>query len=146
MAVYSNKGPGLGSVGSYQMSGRPWLTGSDSMKGDITDRIKFPNVAKSVTVISNTAHDIYVHFAPGVVSITGSHYFPLTTAAEQATFNVRCREIYITTPAANAGNAASYSLIAELTGIPNYELTGTMSGSGVSSDHNDNYWSRATNY
>ena len=50
---------GLGSVGQYQMSGRPYVTGSSTLKGDDTDQIRFPNITKSITVINNNAHDIF---------------------------------------------------------------------------------------
>ena len=53
---------GLGNVGSYQVSGKPYLTGSS-----ITDlnefEVNFPNVTKSVTIEKTAgAGELRVHF------------------------------------------------------------------------------------
>jgi len=39
MATFKNYKAGLGSVGSYQVSGVPWMTGSTSLVGSGEDRI-----------------------------------------------------------------------------------------------------------
>ena len=65
-----NSGPrqytvGLGSVGSYQVSGFPWITGSvNGLAAGAEDKLSFPSVAKSVTIINTDADscDIHVHF------------------------------------------------------------------------------------
>ena len=61
---------GLGSVGSYQVSGVPWVTGSITLAAGATDKLVFPTVAKSITVINTdgleaTADvELQVHFNP----------------------------------------------------------------------------------
>ena len=143
MNIYSHM-PGVHNVGSYQVSGRPWLTGSADIDANVQHKIGFPFVAKSVRVINKSEVDLRVHFndsqnvvTPGEVTGSstakgsGHHYVTLTGAlgqqAERAiTMNVRCKEVYITSTAANG----AYEVFAELTGIPAGSLT-PMSGSGL---------------
>ena len=44
--------PGISNVGSYQVSGKPYITGSADIDNDVQHKISFPQVAKSVTVIN----------------------------------------------------------------------------------------------
>ena len=124
--------PGLGHVGSYQVSGRPWISGSKA--GDTTagqeKLFTFPTVAKSVTVHrrdNQSSSPVRVHFAPSNTSenITeGVHYIELNSLDDSISLNIKCSEIYVSSSHAN--NA--YTVIAELTGIPAgemYELTGS---------------------
>jgi len=119
-------------VGSYQVSGVPWITGSNgSLVPGGEDRIQFPFVAKSFVIVNTDASsdDIYVHFnATGSGNIIGGlHYFALNDNKDSITFNTKCTEIYISAPAGNAGNG-SYTVVAELTRIGTnsmYALTGS---------------------
>tara|TARA_R100001082_G_scaffold6562_3_gene4204 strand:+ start:349 stop:801 length:453 start_codon:yes stop_codon:yes gene_type:complete len=129
---------GIGHVGSYQVSGYPYLTGSsvdgDGLDSGSTAKISFPSVAKSVTVINQstgTGDDLRVSFnAPessdsnvGFVN-KGHHYITLTNKLDSVTFNVKCKEIYIT----SVQNGSHFELFAELTGIHTgsmYNLTGS---------------------
>ena len=83
-----NSGPrqytaGIGSVGSYQVSGIPWITGSgaNGLAVGAEDKITFPSVAKSVMVQLHDSNSdvIHVHFNSsgsngGVYE--GNHYLP----------------------------------------------------------------------
>jgi len=131
---------GIGSVGSYQVSGVPWITGSgaDGLAAGAEVKISFPTVAKSVMVqLHDTDNEvIHVHFnssgSNGNV-YDGNHYFPLTSNRDSITFNVKCKEIYVSNPpAANggSGNASGYRVIAELTGIEPFEMF-PLTGSGL---------------
>ena len=54
MATFQYKGQGLRSVGAYQVSGVPYITGSNGQLAAAEEaRIQFPHVAKSVTVINS---------------------------------------------------------------------------------------------
>ena len=44
--------PGIGNVGSYQVSGYPYVTGSVRLNDGEEHKISFPRVAKSITVIN----------------------------------------------------------------------------------------------
>jgi hypothetical protein len=126
---------GIGSVGSYQVSGVPWITGSDNgLAGGSEDKISFPSVAKAVTVINTDAEskDIHVHFnsKTGTDVSGGLHYVPLDAKNNSFTFQMKCKEIYISSPTWGAGGAASYTVIAELTGISPSEMF-NLTGSGL---------------
>ena len=131
--------PGLGNVGSYQVSSLPYITGSSNMGGSgIEHRHQFDNVAKSVTIINRSAGtapsqdamtaDIRVHFnatGSGRV-IDGLHYVGLENDGDSITLNMKCKEIYVSSNVANA----AYTLIAELTNIPSSEMH-DLTGSGL---------------
>jgi len=157
MAVYNAPKVGLYNVGSYQVSGKPFITGSALSTNNKVQRISFPNVTKSVTVINGPAVDlpIQVHFQSGsdvtafaagengsagekAISNTGDdvitfkHFVTLSNLGDSVTFNVKCKEIFISTPA-SAGTNVDYQVIADLTSIPTtsmYHLT----GSGITDD------------
>ena len=133
---YHNVSPGISSVGSYQVSGTPFITGSTTLANGGEDAIIFPGVTKSITVInrpsgSGEAPDIRLHFAPTTAGnvVTGNHFITLTSNKDSMTMNVKCSALYISRDDATAGNA-SYTVFAEVTGIN----TGNMfplTGSGV---------------
>ena len=131
MAVsYPGHGVGLRNVGSYQVSGHPFLTGTSDMGSAGTEvKISFPFITKTVTVVNSGSADkeIKVHFnsdsAPGEV-LDSFHYLSLNSNEDSFTFDVKCKEIYITNSHANAG----FMLYASLTNIPvssMYALTGS---------------------
>mgnify|MGYP003128193641 CR=1 FL=1 len=126
---FSTYGVGLGHVGSYQVSGRPWITGSAALAADQEVKYEFPSVSKSITVINRSSNDIRVHFnttSPTDV-IDGLHYVLMDSKEDSYTFNVKAKEIYVSAPAANGGNA-SFTIITELTSIDSdrmYALTGS---------------------
>jgi hypothetical protein len=119
---------GIGNVGSYQVSGTPWITGSATMAKDTEHTVSFPYVARSVCVINHTSDVIRVHFNPGASGnvVSGLHFVELDSDEDSYTFNVKCKEIYISAP--NTGTTREYRVIAELTNIPTqrmYSLTGS---------------------
>jgi len=123
---------GLNNVGSYQVSGIPFITGSNgSLPGDYEARIKFPYVSRSVTVInSGSGGPLLVHFnssSDGDVTSDKSHHY-VTLASDQTsmTFDVKCKEIFITSKGAGTG----FELFAELTNIPTGSMY-TLTGSGL---------------
>jgi len=132
MAIsYPGHGVGLRNVGSYQISGHPFITGSADMGTAGTEhRVVFPYVAKSVTVINSGSADkeIKVHFnsdSDGSV-LDSFHYISLNSNEDQFTFNVKCKEIYVTNTDASAG----FMLYASLTGIDVNSMY-TLTGSGL---------------
>tara|TARA_Y100000310_G_scaffold340002_1_gene434417 strand:- start:418 stop:831 length:414 start_codon:yes stop_codon:yes gene_type:complete len=123
---------GLHNVGSYQVSGRPWITGSLQLGVGAEDQIIFPSVTKSITVINTESldGDLHVHFnskTSGDVT-KGMHYIPLNDNDDRITLNVKCKEIYISNP--DASNAVAYTVIAELTNIGFVEMI-PLTGSGL---------------
>jgi hypothetical protein len=130
MSVHNYK-VGLGSVGSYQVSGKPWVTGSTISDG-AEHYIQFPSVAKAVTVINTDPSgddDIRIHFnstGSGNV-IGGNHYITLANARDSLTLTTKCKEIYISNPSASP---SAYQMIAELTGINSNDMF-VLTGSGL---------------
>ena len=130
--VYYQKA-GIGAVGSYQVSGKPWITGSyNTLAAGDEHTITFPSVTKAVTVINTDTDscDIHVHFnskLAGAVS-GGLHYLALNGLNDAFTFACKCKEIYISNPDASA--AGSYTVVAELTGINVNEMF-VLTGSGL---------------
>ena len=126
---------GLRNVGSYQISGHPFLTGSVIGTG-AEQKIEFPFVTRSVTVISSGSATLRVYFnstgsalSPNVV--TNKHHLTLQGDGENITFNVRCKEIFVNCSEDGCdgqGDKNGYELFAELTTIPTgsmYVLTGS---------------------
>ena len=143
---YPGHGAGLRNVGSYQVSGHPFLTGCADMGAvDKEFKVKFPFVTKSITVAASGSSKIRVHFnsvADSEDVLDGGHFISLSSSAnpdhsegatggiQQFTFDVRCREIYITNITANA----QWELYASLTNIHTgsmYKLTGSGLTDGV---------------
>ena len=136
--------PGLGHVGSYQVSAMPYITGSADMgSAGEEHRIQFGSVAKSVTVINRSSGtgaslhgmeaDLRVHYnatGSGFV-VDGLHYVGLEGNGDSITLNMKCKEIYVSSNVANA----AYTVIAELTNIPSNEMH-DLTGSGLTT-YND---------
>tara|TARA_R100000008_G_scaffold76026_1_gene55584 strand:- start:170 stop:571 length:402 start_codon:yes stop_codon:yes gene_type:complete len=125
---FNHSRPGVAHVGSYQVSGRPWITGSADIDNNVQHHHKFPAVAKSVTVINRADVPLRVHFNdkadPGVVG--GLHYITLSTTKDKHTFNVRCKEIFVT----STGDNGAYEIAAELTSISADDMF-ALTGSGL---------------
>jgi len=126
---------GLGHAAPYQVSGHPFITGSATLDNGIQSKVEFPAVAKSVTVINRTNVALRVHFtdkathadADGTGEVfNGLHYITLDNKKDAITFDIKCKEIYVT----STGNDGAYELFAELTSIhPNNMYA--LSGSGL---------------
>jgi hypothetical protein len=129
---------GINNVGSYQVSGLPYITGSSALAKGQEAKYVFPKITKSITVINGSAQDIRVHFAStgsdtgasGVM--TGSHFVLFDSKEDSYTFNVKAGEIYVSAPHANGSDNASFTIVAELTLI-DVPSSFILSGSGISS-------------
>ena len=69
---YYDQSPGITDVGSYQVSGYPWVTGSVILDGQ-EHEINFPSVTKAIYIQNKTLAgqgntDILVHFDTGINS------------------------------------------------------------------------------
>ena len=123
--------PGIGHVGSFQVSGYPYVTGSTNLDDGVEQKIEFPRVVKSITVINRAAPEIRVHFnskSSGNV-YTGGHYISLPVSGDAVTFNIKCKEIYVSN-GSGTGTNASYELFAEVTSIESREMP-VLTGSGL---------------
>ena len=125
---------GIRNVGSYQVSGWPWMTGSD-IAADAEHHIGFPSVTKAITVIPSGAFGgtdaaIRVHFAPMayVNGTDGTHHYITLESADSITMNIKCTDMYITGVSTGCG----YEVFAELTSIPTASMSVPITGSGIS--------------
>ena len=112
--------PGIGHVGSYQVAGRPYITGSaggTTLANGAEDTISFPNVTRSITVINFGSNAIRVHFASKDTdrTIAGKHFIELDSDEDSIQMNVKTDKLFISN---DSGGTATYRVIAELTGIP----------------------------
>ncbi len=122
--------PGIGHVGSFQVSGYPYVTGSTNLDDGVEQKIEFPRVVKSITVINRAGVEIKVHFnskSSGNV-YTGGHYISLPVSGDAVTFNIKCKEIYVSN--ASGTDNAGYELFAEVTSIESREMP-VLTGSGL---------------
>jgi hypothetical protein len=120
---------GLHNVGSYQVSGQPYLSGAITTStpgSNIDGYYNFPSVSKRVVVTNNDAsNDAIVSFAPFLEAQKGNHNFSNSAsgsgnwlylkAGTSIDLNVKSKEIFV---APNAGQAVNdISIYAELTNI-----------------------------
>ena len=146
-----NYNSGIHNVGSYQVSGRPFVTGSEAIVGQ-EYKINFPKVTKSITVIFSGSAGakgingvdlgdtdcLRVYFARTAsqdpITPGERHYITLGGHGESVTFDIKCKEIFIGCVTEQANEAApyiGYEVFAELTNID----VGSMyshTGSGIS--------------
>mgnify|MGYP003115384857 CR=1 FL=1 len=154
MATHNYNSVGLRNVGSYQVSGDPFISGSGptSQADAKMKRYEFPGVVREFTVAnlaklgdgSTASKAINLSFVSGSAGFdfTSTDTVAVTDATWQSselqvgqhywtievgssvTFRTKCKEIYITT----MSGAAQYKILGELTNIPvssMYHLTGS---------------------
>lgn len=154
MPIYNSNSRGyvgLRNVGSYQVSGTPFLTGSTNLDDGKVHRISFPYVTKSITIINTSTtngEDIDIHFSTGnvitdqakgggIADIDASedvvkHNNKITIPAGNGslTMDVKCAKFFVSN--LSGQNNLSYQVIAELTQIPTGSMY-TLTGSGINS-------------
>jgi hypothetical protein len=141
---YYNQSPGIASVGSYQVAGMPWVTGSSALETGVANeqRIRFPAVSKSITIrntsFQNADSFVVVSFAsakdPGDRDTqNGLHLLtlpsPLATYSDgrsEITLDAKVKEVYIQA----AGATAAFEVYASLTGIDVANMI-PLTGSGI---------------
>ena len=128
---------GLGHSAPYMVSGHPFITGSATVGDNVQEKISFPAVAKSVTIINRADVALHVYFTDATTHggadgephavLEGLHYITLDNKKDSVTFDIKCKEIYIGN---KSGAEGAYQLFAELTSIhPNNMYA--LSGSGI---------------
>jgi hypothetical protein len=128
-------GPGISNVGSYQVAGIPFITGSSNLDDDTEHTINFPSVTRSVTVANYSASPIRFSFASkdtGQVT-QGLHFWQLDHAVASGssnimTMNVKCDQLFVSN--ASGDDNLEYRVFAELTGIDKGEMF-PLSGPGI---------------
>jgi len=130
MSFNPGRGVGLRNVGSYQISGHPFLTGNLLNTGQ-EKYVGFPTVPRQFTVInsgSGAGPVLRVHFnsITNTNVLSGHHYITLDADNQSMTFYTKCKGVYISCES-GGGTDNGFEVKAELTNIAPesmYELTG----------------------
>ena len=111
-------GTGLSNVGSYQVSGKPFMSGGIAVtEASSPIKISFPTVTKWIYVSSSAAVKVGMT-SRGVggplFADDGAHYFKVNTAGGQKlpSLELKCTELYLSSSA-----AVTVDVVAGLTGI-----------------------------
>ncbi len=136
---------GVNNVGSYQVSGIPWVSASimvpahsdttNGAKGVVTDgstaKVSFPFVTKFVTVrhdptgsnyIIGANNGIRVGFSEAGVAAGPNRFYVELSGSESITMEVKCTELYLVSCNDKIKEA---TVIAGLTGIRSARLSGS---------------------
>ena len=119
MSIYQYRA-GIGNAASYQASGQPFVTGSDTLNGVM--QIEFPLVTKEVSFFVENGKSIDVYFNSAA---TTANKFTIEGNIEtgQDTLDVKCKEIFVET-----STPTKFRVYASLTQIETrqmFELTGS---------------------
>jgi hypothetical protein len=123
--------PGLGNVGSYQVAGIPYVTGSGpTIASGSTMGYTFPSVSRHITVInrSNANVGLKVHFSEASNWDTNNHYITLDNFGDSVELDVKAERVYVT----SKGSSGHVEIFAELTGIDADQMF-SLSGVGIDS-------------
>ena len=115
-------GSGLSNVGSYQVSGKPFITSSAVPASGAQPnfhKLTFPSVTKEITIYNNgaTTEDVRVAFSSNGLNNTVKNYFviqPGIDGGKAETFDVKATELYLMCDIAQTPLVSVY---ASLTGI-----------------------------
>ena len=155
MSIYKYQ-QGIGSVGAYQVSGTPHLTGTVVENGDGSQdgsqiKVSFPKVSISLQIVNTGSAPLLLHFddrtvAPALIADhnylvvpsdlthngSGSlnNYASGSFRNQPINLNVKCKDVYVSS--ANAGQSG-FQIAAELTSIPATDMI-VLSGSGINGD------------
>lgn len=132
--IFSYSSPGIGSVGSYQSSARPYLSHSiDVPQAGTVVKVDLPNITRFVTILNAGTSGVdevtmRVGFSEnGINGTPNNNYFVLNNG-ESYSGDWKVRSIYFKVDT-GATNNATASIVAGLTGIDNDELLTNWSGS-----------------
>jgi len=126
--------PGLNNVGSYQISGIPFVTGNLTAPSSSATPIvvAFPTVTQRFWVHNgDTSKKLRVGFSAN--GVKGTNYFVVegdtsNNTSQVQEFRVRCDKIYLLGDDSGA-NTTKISIMGELTGISGYDLAAVYTGS-----------------
>ena len=133
---YNPGPPGLGHVGSYQVSGKPFVSGGIDVSA-YTDgplEITFPSVTRWIFVrnldVGNTPNN-FIKVAASANGLTTGEFFRVADdytsnfprRSETPRLELKLTKLYIT------GSSTNVDVIAGLTGIPTNSIPNNWSGS-----------------
>jgi len=122
---------GIGNVGSYQASAKPYISSSIIIPADTTPvEVKFPNITRFLTVKNDSVDtsNIRVGFSYNGVMESPSANFFILEDGENYSGDWRVRSVWIRRDGGSSVTASA-TVIAGLTGIDYKELNHNWSGS-----------------
>jgi hypothetical protein len=121
MATYEYT-PGLGNVGSFQVAGKPYLSGSINGKlGGGPFEISFPNVTSEITIANSDEADEDMTWSVSANGMNNGNHFN-QMAGGATTYKIKCTSIFVT-------GSDNINIAAGLTGIPSHSIVNNWSGS-----------------
>jgi hypothetical protein len=132
---YYDHKTGLGNVGSYQASGRPFLSSSIVLSSDNSViEISFPTVSRFVTIknegpAASNEVQLRVGFSQNGVNAVENTNYLLLDNQESFSADYRVTSIYLRVHPTGGSTNATASVIAGLTSINNTELRHNWTGS-----------------
>lgn len=129
MAIFNYGSPGLGNVGSYQVSGKPFLSGGidvGAAAGDLVT-IEFPSVTRWIIVTNHdTSSDVNVAFSEN--GFSSNNYFTVSQdTADRANMMTQRMELKVT-KLYLSGTSTQVDVVAGLTGIASGSLPDNWAG------------------
>ena len=125
MANYYVRQDGLGNMGAYQVSGKPFASGGHSVSNSANTTIQFPFVTQWVQVSNCGSSNLIVAFV--ATSLTsGDAFFVLEPNQVSPPLQVKVTEISLR---GDTGTVDPVSVTAGLTGIANRNIINNWSGS-----------------
>ena len=135
---------GLQNVGSYQVSGQPYLSGSTTTAdygSVIAGHFQFPFVTKRIIVTNNdAANKAMVSFAPFLdaeapdygytTGVSGTGNWLLLGSGSSMELNVKCKEIFVS-PYDDQAAVNSITVYAELTNISTMRMYSFVDLEGI---------------
>lgn len=132
MAVFNYGSPGLGNVGSYQVSGKPFLSGGIDVNAATVAgtplEISFPSVTRWITVTNHdTSNDVKVAFSS--TGFDTNNYFTVNKDGNDygdtmtARLELKITKLYLT------GACTNCDVIVGLTGISSGSIADNWAGS-----------------
>lgn len=118
--------PGIGNVGSYQVSGIPWVSSSVAPANSGTPIVlSFPYITKFINIKNINASDVQLRVGFSENGVKGNNYF-LLSPGESFEGELRVTDVYLLS---NTADQVSFCAIVGLTGIERRELSTNWSGS-----------------
>ena len=122
MSIYQYRA-GIGNAASYQASGQPFVTGSDTLNGVM--QIEFPLVTKEVSFFVENGKSIDVYFNSAATTANKFTIDGNTGSMSPDTLDVKCKEIFVET-----STPTKFRVYASLTAI-GVEQMFPLTGSGI---------------
>jgi len=113
--------PGLNNVGSYQVSGRPYASGSclAPKSGSTSLVVRFPTVTKWVNIeprITGSNRDVRVAFSQNGLHQKGGSYFRVNLSSSlRGPLDMKISELWFMS---EDGGTVTFDIVAGLTNIP----------------------------